>query len=113
MPTEVALAMQSVTHGWPEFLPHSVESSKIGTKFTGPFDFKQVFRVIASQRANYLKTGANKTSNVLINCKLQELWVCTSPYKQLGSYHINGSLIPNTPYCYTLKLPKTVHIFRK
>lgn len=45
MSIEVALAMQSVTHGRPKFLPHSVESSKIGTKFTRSFDFKQVFRV--------------------------------------------------------------------
>jgi len=113
MSTEVALAMQDVTHGWPKFQPHSVESSKTGTKYTGSFDFKQVFRVVASQRVNYLKTGVNKTYNVLIKCKMQELWVCTSPCKQLDSYHINGSLIPNAPYCYTLKLPRTVHIFRK
>lgn len=45
-------------------------SSKTGKKFTGPFDFKKVFRVIGSQRVSYLKLGANKPSDVLINCKM-------------------------------------------
>lgn len=86
---------------------------RLGLNSLDLLTLKQVFSVIGSQRVNWLKLGANKTSNVLINCKMQELWVCTSPYKQISSYLINSSLIPNTPYCYTLKLPKPVHIFRK
>lgn len=55
MSVEVALAMQSVTHAWPEFPPHPVESSRIGNKLAESFDFKQVFRVIACERVNCLK----------------------------------------------------------
>lgn len=66
MSMEVALSMWSVIHKWPKFLTYSVESSKTGTKFTSSFDFKQVFRVIASQRISYFKKGANKAYSVLI-----------------------------------------------
>lgn len=50
MSIEVALAVQTVTHTQPKLLPHSVKLSKIGAKFIGSFDLKEVFSVITSQR---------------------------------------------------------------